>query len=228
MTAEQVFQHAKGEPEIMLAGRERGLGLVLIARHAAEPTENRIDNRLIECDPQIAVIAENSRHLFYEAFEDGDYRGILPAAATGQPKGRGEVMECDHWFQVMIPHTLEDGTVTPDGLIVPDTFAGLDAAPFHGHAVGILSHHPGCFQIRLGVVPPVAGVAGGLTAIDVAIVFPRMPVVVRVAAFHLMRGGRAAPTESGWEVEDVFGQGSLWVAMYQLGMVHEKDALCGA
>jgi len=37
-----------------------------------------------------------------------------------------------------------------------------------------------------------------------------------------MRGGRAAPTESGWEVEDVFGQGSLWVAMYQLGMVRRE------
>ena len=36
-----------------------------------------------------------------------------------------------------------------------------------------------------------------------------MPVVVGVAAFHLMRGGGAAPAKSGWEVENLFGQRSL-------------------
>ena len=67
----------------------------------------------------------------------------------------------------------------------------------------------GRFQVGLGVVPPVASLAGGLAAIDVAGLFPGMPIVVGVAAFHLMRGGGGTPAKSGWEVESLFGQRSL-------------------
>src|ERR1035441_8325399 len=98
----------------MLAGRECGLGLLFSARYATEPAQNRIDNGLIEGDPQIAVFAEGSRHLFREAFEEGDDGGILPAAAMREPKGSGEVMERDHRFEAVIAHTLEDGAVAVD------------------------------------------------------------------------------------------------------------------
>src|SRR5215831_1544734 len=193
----------------MLAGRESGLGLPFIARHATEPTQNRIDYGLIKCDPQIAVFAENSCHLFCEAFEEGDDRGILPAAAMGEPKWSGEVMERDHRFEIVIAHALEDRAVAVDGSSVPVAFAGFDAAPFYRHAVGVLSHHLGSLQVELGVVPPVAGFAGGLAAIDVAGLFPDMPVVIGVAAFHLMRGGGGAPKKSGRELEHSFDQRNL-------------------
>src|SRR6516162_11720820 len=171
----------------MLTGRESRLGLPFIARYASEPAQSRIDNGLIDGDPQIAVFAESSCHFFCEAFEEGDNRGILPAAAMGEPKWSREVMERDHRFEIVITHALEDGAVAVDGGGVPVAFAGFDAAPFYRHAVGVLSHRLSRFQISLGVVPPVTGFAGGLAAIDVAGIFPGMPVVVGVAAFHLMR-----------------------------------------
>ena len=163
------------------------MGLPFIARYASEPTQSRVDNGLIEGDPQIAVFAESSCHLFCEAFEEGDNGGILPAAAMGEPKGSGEVMERDHRFDLVITHALEDGAVAVDGGGVPVAFAGFDAAPFYGHAVRVLSHRLSHFQISLGVVPPATGFAGGLASIDVSGVFPGMPVVVGVATFHLMR-----------------------------------------
>lgn len=194
----------------MLARGKCGLGLLFIARLATEPAQNRIDNRLIEGDPQIAVFTEGSRHLFREAFEEGDRGRILPAAASRDPKRSGEVVERDHRFEAVIGHALEDGAVAVDGVVVPEAFAGFDTAPFHRHTVGVLSHRGGCFQVGLGVVPPVAGLAGGLAGIDVAGLFPGMPVVVGVATLHLMRGGGATPAKSGWKVENLFGQRSLF------------------
>ena len=118
-------------------------------------------------------------------------------------------MERDHRFKIVITHALEDGAVAVDGSGVPVAFAGFDAAPFYRHAVGVLSHRLGRLQVGLGVVPPVAGFAGGLAAIGVAGLFPGMPVIIGVAAFHLMRGGGGAPEKSGWELESPFDQRKL-------------------
>ena len=183
------------------------MGPLFIARYATKPSQNRIDNGLIEGDPQVAVFAQVSRHLFRKAFEEGDDGRILPAAAMGEPKSGGEVVERDHRLEAVIDHASEDRPVAVDGIVVPDAFARFDTAPFNRHAVGVLSHRGGCFQIGFGVVPPVAGLAAGLSAIDVAGSFPGMPVVVNVAAFHLMRGSGATPEKSGWEVENLFGLG---------------------
>ena len=95
MAEEQVFKHAKGEQEIVLAGREGGLGLLFIPRPAPEPTQKSVANGFIEGDPPIAVFAENSCYLFREAFEQGDDGGILPASAMDKPKRSGKVMERD-------------------------------------------------------------------------------------------------------------------------------------
>ena len=114
--------------------------LLLIARHAAEPTQNRIDNGLIQGDPKMAVFAEGPCHLFREACEEGDDGGVFPTPAMGEPKWGGEVMERDHRFEIVIAHALENGAIAVDGGIVPESFAGFDAAPLHRHAVGILAH----------------------------------------------------------------------------------------
>src|SRR5271165_1833454 len=98
----------------MFARRECGLGLPFVARYATKPAQNRINNGLIEGDPQIAVFSECSCHLFREALEKRNDGGILPAAAMGEPKRSGEVMERDHGFEAVIAHTLENGAVAVD------------------------------------------------------------------------------------------------------------------
>src|SRR5215467_5192947 len=113
----------------MLAGRECRLRLLLIARRAAKPTQNRVDDGLIEGDPQIAVFAESLSHLVCEALEEADAGGILPTTAIGEPERSGEVMERDHRFEIVIAHALEDGAVAVDGVVVPVAFPGFDAAP---------------------------------------------------------------------------------------------------
>src|SRR5512135_1243368 len=93
--------------------------------------------------------------------------------------------------------------------VIPLSFSRFDAAPLDRHSMSGVVHLCGEVHVLLkAVAPPIGRLARFLSAFNVAMaLFPRPPVVVRIVAFHLMRGGSRAPSEVRREMKCCFGHG---------------------
>src|SRR5688572_20641423 len=89
-------------------------------------------------------------------------------------------------------HTAQHISISFQRLFVPGIRRGLNAAPFHRQAVRVLPSFRGAVEVFLpAAAPPVAGQAS--LPLSMPFLFPLPPLVVRVIAFHLMRGGSRPP-----------------------------------
>ena len=118
---------------------------------------------------------------------------IQEASARLKPLRMGEVVEGDedpHAAAVGFP---DDLAVADDGGVAPVAEGRLHAAPLQRDADGVESEVGAEVEIALGVEPPVAGRPAGIAGADASGTFPVMPLVERVAALKLVRGGGNAP-----------------------------------
>ena len=140
----------------------------------------------------------------------------FPSALFCEPERVGEVMQGNHGGQLALDQSADHLAVGVDGVFVPAVGRGLHAAPLNGEAVGVLAGFGGAVKVFApAAAPPVAGFARLVAVKDApGFVFPGVPVVVGVAAFHLVSGGGAAPQKSFWKCKS-----GLWHELsLRLGM----------
>ena len=226
---ETVLESVIGETvcadERRLCPEKRNQSAFLWRPSSGEVGMGGLDIGLIECDPETHVHAERLGDGFRIALEVFRETGCQNAAFLCEPERKSPMPEGDEGLHASSTESEDDLTVVLDGRFVEFTFARLDAGPFDGEAVGIVSER-GC-EVEVGFVAGVvfAGGAGDivvrvggfgsegvptripaeslfrLTSKTVSIgFFPLAPVIV-IVAFDLMRGGGGAPEEIFREFE---------------------------
>ena len=109
-----------------------------------------IDIGLIECNPKTHVHAACFDNDFCVAFKVFRETGRHDAAFLCEPERESPVPEGDERFHTASTEGEDDLPVVLDGRLVEFTFAWLDAGPFDGEAMGIVSER-GC-KVKVGFV----------------------------------------------------------------------------
>ena len=191
MGAQHIRKHTLRAQQALLAGQPVPFQVAAL----------NVNDRLVERDPECAQAPEFLRRLGGQAGEALDDGRVFPAALLRQPAGVGEMVQGHERREAVGARLRQQVAVEAPGGCVPVIGAGLDAAPFNGEAVRIVTERASERKVfSVAPAPPVAGHARGVAALDVpGCLFPVPPVVVEILALDLVRRRRAAPEETGRE-----------------------------
>lgn len=106
---------------------------------SSEISMSSIDIGLIERDPKMYVHAERFDNDFCVAFKVFRETGCHDTAFLCEPERESPVPEGDERFHTASTEGEDDLSVVLDGRLVEFTFAWLDAGPFDGEAMRIVS-----------------------------------------------------------------------------------------
>src|SRR5688572_21268276 len=102
------------------------------------------------------------------------------------------MMQCDHERQAAYAQSAQHVAVTFQRVFIPSIRCWLNAAPLHRETMGILPAFCGAVKIFAPAsAPPITGQTR--RPLGMTFLFPLPPLVIRVVAFHLVRGGCSPP-----------------------------------
>src|SRR6185503_16867496 len=102
------------------------------------------------------------------------------------------MMQRDHGRDASFVQPTQHGAVALQRVLVPAVGRRLDAAPFYRKAMGVLSALCGAVEVLLPAsAPPIASQTR--RPLHMTFLFPLPPLIVRIVALHLMRGGCRPP-----------------------------------
>src|SRR5690349_15574246 len=185
MSTDHVRHHLECKFEIILSRRKRSEAMVYI------PIEC-ITIWLIDRAPQCTIFFQRFYRFADKLFEKRDRFCPFPSTRFIEPQWIGKMMQRDHRSQAALAQSTQHGAVTVQGVFIPGIRRWLDAAPLHRHAMGVLTGFGGAVEILFPAAsPPVASQTR--CPLRMTGLFPHPPLIVRVVAFHLVRGGGGPP-----------------------------------
>lgn len=123
--------------------------------------------------------------------------GILEGALLLEPLRVREMVQGDKDLDALRAQPLQFVNVVRKCRLVALSFQGLDAAPFDGHAVGLVSGLGEKVDVLAVEVPVIGGLAG-LGEVRVVLLLAPM-IGVDVVPFDLIARRRASPEKSFWK-----------------------------
>src|SRR6266702_3103332 len=91
--------------------------------------------------------------------------------------------------------------VAVDSSTIPLSLYGFYAAPLQTQPECIITHSFCQGKIAFGSLPPVGGFAATFACANMTLLFPAIPLVIRIATFILMRRSCRSPEKSFRETE---------------------------
>ncbi len=155
-----------------------------------------INIRLVDGNILADQIPHALHHFPHEAQEIGDVVPLSEAASFLQPQRVAEMVEGQQHGDPRLLQRLDLLPVMGDGLLVKKTVLGLDAAPFHSHAVALDAHVLHERQIFLPPLVVIHSRRRVAVVLDAALAVPVIPVAVFVAALDLGSGGGRAQEQA--------------------------------
>src|SRR5215212_5336159 len=152
----------------------------------------RVTIRLVEGAPQCTVFLQGLYSFADILFKLWDRFFLFPSACLIEPQRVRKVMQRDHWSHPAFTQSAQHSAVAVQRVFVPGIRRGLDAAPFDGHAVRVLSSLCSAVEVLFPAASPPIG-CQTRRSLRMTALFPHPPLIVRVVAFHLVRGGRRPP-----------------------------------
>src|SRR6185503_11146882 len=97
------------------------------------------------------------------------------------------MMQGDHGSHAALAQSAQHAAVMIQCIFIPGIRRGLDAAPLYRHPMGILASLGGSVEVLLPAPAPPIGCQTGCP-LRMTVLFPQPPLIVRIVAFHLVRG----------------------------------------
>src|SRR5205807_5525686 len=167
-------------------------------------TQRSVDVGFIESDPVTAQVCQSENNVAHETPEEMDGLRSSESFLGFQPQRVGEVMKSYKRTHAPVPQGLEHLAIAIEGMVVPDALGGLNSAPLYGQAERIDAQRLSQIKIQFGIFPPVAGLSNVLSRTDAPQLLPGRPLVIGIAALHLMGRGGDAPQKIHGESPMIF------------------------